>query len=185
MGLEKVINEINNEAKEKATAIINEGKKEAAEILRKEKERLAEERQNKEAETAKAVKDLLNQGTASLKLWQKKEELNAKKEVLEEIFQKTREKISKSREKEKLLKKLINKAEKELDAKYFYSNKEDKAMIERIAPKLKFRSSIDCLGGVVLENEASTIRVNYSFEVFLKKAVEENLSELNKRLFAE
>ncbi|MBU1120773.1 hypothetical protein KJ660_02745, partial [Candidatus Micrarchaeota archaeon] len=141
MGLEKVINEINNEANEKVSAVINEGKKEAAEILRKEKEKLAEERQTKEAETAKAVKDLLNQGTASLKLWQKKEELNAKKEVLEEIFQKTREKIRKSKEKEKLLKKLIEKAEKELDAKYVYSNREDKAMIERIAPNLKFKSS--------------------------------------------
>jgi len=41
------------------------------------------------------------------------------------------------------------------------------------------------LGGVVRENESFTVRVNYTFEVFLKKSIEENLSELNKRVFTE
>lgn len=184
MSLENVIKEINNETELKSNAIINEGKTHAKEILRKTNEKINKSKEKTEKKTSEIVSSMERTELASLKLALKKQQLNAKKEVIDSLFDEAKNQLEKlnPNEKEKILKKLLHKGKKEVDAEFFYSNTKDKALISKISG-LKFKKEIECFGGFILENKDETIRSDQTFDLILEKVKEKYISDISLRVF--
>jgi V/A-type H+-transporting ATPase subunit E len=184
MSLENVIKEINLSAERKANQIIQEGKQEAKKILDKTNEKIRKSREKTIKKTSEIVSSMERTEIASLKLSLKKQELNARKEVIDCLFEETKKQLKKmpSKQKEKILKKLLQKGKKEVQAKHFYCNPKDKKLIAKLSG-LKFKEAIDCVGGFILENKEETIRSDQTFDLILEKVKEKNLSEISSRVF--
>ena len=184
MSLENVIKEINNSAGQKANTIISEGKKEANSILQKTQEKINKSNQKTIEKTAEIVSSIERTEIASLQLVLKKQALNAKKEVIDEVFDEAKKKLKSLPEKQKqlILKKLLVKGKKEVNAKHFYSNSKDRKLIAKLSG-LKFRKEISCIGGFVLENEDNTISSDQTFDLILEKVREKHISEISGRVF--
>ncbi len=184
MSLEGLIKEINVDAQKKTRALISQGNKEAKSLLKEADEKAFRLKEKASLQLKKEVEQLKKRERASMELEAKKLHLNARKELLQEAVEKAKERLSKSREKEKILKSLISRAKKELpSAKYVYSNKEDKALVQKLANGLAYRGTVDCLGGVVLEDKKGEVRVNYSYELLLEKILSQQLHEIAGRLY--
>ncbi len=186
MSLENVIKEINLEAGKKANTIIQEGKKEANSIIQKTQEKVDISREKTVKKTGEIVSSMQRTEIASLKLFLKKQKLNAKKEVIDSLFKEAEKNLKKlpEKQKEKILKKLLHKGKEEVNAEYFYCNSADKKTIQKLS-KLKFKSNIDCIGGFVLENKEETIRSDQTFDLILEKVREKCISEISLRVFKE
>ncbi len=186
MSLEDVINEINIETERKSSQIIQEGKNQAKEMLDKTKEKISKSREKTVKKTNEILSSMEKTELASLKLSMKKQSLNAKKEVVDEVFNEAKQSLNRisQKEYEKILKKLLLKGKKEVDAEYFYCRTKDKKLVSGLSG-LKFKDSIDCIGGFVLENSEGTIRSDQTFDVILEKVKEKNISEISLRVFGE
>ena len=186
MSLEKVVDQIMQTAKNEAKHIETEAKKDAKEITSKTT-KIAEEKASKyNAETEQLVNETKRMELSSLKLQLSKNTITSKKEVMDSVRESALKKIDllNKLDRKKLIKKLVTDAKKELpDAKRYYCNKTDKALIKELFPKLTFKSEADVLGGIILENNDGTVLVDKTFELVLNKVMEENLNELSIKLF--
>ena len=173
MTLENVIKEINTATEEKSGAIILEGKDTAQKIIEQTKEKISKSCEKTAKKTAEVVSSMERTEIASLNLSMKKQLLNAKKEVIDEVFSEAKKELQElpEKEKEKILRKLLHKAGNEITPKAFYSNSKDKALILRISG-LKFRGTIDCLGGFILEDSEGSVRSDQTFDSILEKVKE-------------
>lgn len=186
MGLDSVVESIIAQAKGEAANIESEANKQAREIAKKAEQGASEQAQKKRAETELLIKETQRMELSSLKLQLNKGLLNAKKEIIDSVYGGAIKQIQ-SMDKEgrkKLIKKLGSDAMEELpNATRFYSNEIDRGIIRELFPKLSFKGNADVLGGIILENNEGTVRVNKTFEIFLEKTKEANLNEISERLF--
>lgn len=186
MGLEKVAKEIIIEAEKKVSEIIEEGKKESSQILNEAKKKAVQLQKNIEEETQKIVEETRQLELSSHELFLNKRILEAKKQLLDELFSKVKQKIMDLDKKQRteIVTALCKKGLFELpSAKFVYSNEEDKKTVSNVKG-LSFKGTIDCLGGVILENNDGSIRTNHTFEEIIEKAKEENLNEVSSRIFS-
>jgi len=186
MSLENVIKEINSVAESKSNQIIQQGQQEAKNTINKTNEKIQKSREKTITKTSEITASIERTEMASLKLLLKKQKLNAKKEIIDTLFSEAKKALVnlEDSEKEKILRKLLQKGKKEVHAEYFYSNSKDKTMISKISG-LKFKDSIDCVGGFVLENKEGTIRSDQTFDLFLEKVKEKNISDISSKVFGE
>lgn len=77
-----------------------------------------------------------------------------------------------------IIEKLITKGKNEIDITTVYCNKKDKKHIQNFNCK-----EIDIMGGVILENEDKSIRIDSSFETLLKNIKDNSLQEIARKLF--
>ena len=186
MTLKKVVGEITAQAKKEADKIVGEAENEA-DALTEEAEAEAKKLHEKTNKKTQALlQEFRKKELSSLRIGLKKEVMEAKKQIIDEVVSSTIKKIEAMPEKKRseLMEKLVKQALKELpDAKYFYSNKKDEEIVKRLFPSLGFSGSLDCLGGVALENADKSIRVNCTFEGILERVKGENVHELSKALF--
>jgi len=186
MSLENVIREINLSTEVKSDAIINEGRNQAQDTIKKTLEKIKLSSEKTEKKTTEIVSSMERTEIASLKLSLKKEILNAKKEVIDSVFEEAEKQLKKLpvKENEKFLKKLLQKGKQEVEAEHFYSNSKDKQLISKLS-KLKFKDQLDCIGGFVLENNDGTISSDQTFDLILERVKEKNISEISSRVFNE
>ncbi len=184
MSLENVIKEVNASAESKANKIIQEGKTTANQTIQKTKGKIQASQQKTIQKTNEILVSMERTEIASLKLALKKQQLNAKKEVIDSLFKEAEKELQKIPvdQKEKILKKLFLNAKKEVEGKQFYCNPKDKTLISKLS-KLKFKESIDCIGGFVLENSDGSIRSDQTFDLILEKVKEKNISDISGRVF--
>jgi V/A-type H+-transporting ATPase subunit E len=184
MGLERLVKEIESEVQKNTSSIIAKARKEAEEIISSAEKQAKEILKKEEQLVEEQARELRKSEKAALNLLLKKAELNAKKEITEQIIELVKQKIVSFNDKKPLLKSLIEKAKKELgNAKFVYSNESEKQLVKEIAPELSFKKTIDCLGGIILENASETVRVNYTYDVLLEKVIEKNISRVSKEVF--
>ncbi|MEM0332472.1 MAG: V-type ATP synthase subunit E [Archaeoglobaceae archaeon] len=173
---DELVKKILEEAESEAKSIIDSAKAEANEILRK-----AREEAEKEAEAIK------RQEISSISLEMKRAKLNKQKEIIESVFNILRQRLKEMDQKNKieLLKKLIEKNAK--PGMFVYSSKAEEKLVKDIIKNLKldlkFAGNIECLGGIILEDPATKIRLNLTFDEFLVSLYEQKLSEVSKILF--
>lgn len=186
MSLEKVVDQIMQTAKTEAEHIETKAKKDAKEITFKALQ-IAEKKASKyNAETEQLLNETKRMELSSLKLQLSKNTITSKKEVMDSVRESALAKIDSlsKADRKKLIKQLVNDAKRELpDAKKYYCNKTDKALIRELFPKLTFKSEADVLGGIILENNDGTVLVDNTFELVLDKVMEENLNALSIKLF--
>ena len=180
MGLEAVKEEILNSAKEKANSLIAEARKEASRIMKEAEKKIEGIREKSEAETKRAIDTIKRQELASAELENKKMLLEAKKQVIENVFIEISKKLESIdyKKTETYIKKLIEKIKNDIEPANFYSNKKDIKFLKGLNVE-----PVNILGGLIAENKDRTVRVDYSFETILQDIKEKELQNINKILF--
>jgi V/A-type H+-transporting ATPase subunit E len=182
MGLEKVIEKIQNEGKEKITSIIQDAEKQAAQILQTKQKTLEELSVKKKQEIEKQIETLKTQEESGIEIEIKKIKLNAEKDVLNATYQECLNALS-TLPHEKMISFLLKKVETELpEAAYIYSNKRDEAIV-RAHTKISYGESIETLGGIIVENREKTMKVDYRYETIAEIVWDRSLKEIAEKLF--
>jgi len=183
MGLEAVKEEIIMHSKGQANSLIAEARKEANKIMKETEKKIEEMKEKSEAETKRILDTIKRQESTSAEMENKKMLLEAKKEIIDLVMSKAKNKLEKLPldEKRIILENLLKKAQKEIKVKYVYCNKNDIQLVNKLCNFPISNSEIS--GGLILENEDRTVRINLSYESLLDKIKEENLIKIRDILF--
>jgi len=182
MGLEKVIENIQKEGKEKVTNIVQDAEKQAALILEAKQKMIDDASIKKKQELETQITVLKTQEASSVEIEVKKIRLNTEKEILTQTYQECLKALSALPHKT-ILSSLITKAQKELpEAAYIYSNARDEPLI-RSQTKMSYGGSIDTLGGIIMENKEKNLTLDYRYETIAEFVWERSLKEIAKKLF--
>ncbi|WP_292469071.1 V-type ATP synthase subunit E [Methanolobus sp.] len=182
MGLETVVKDIMDAAKADVSKTDSEAEAEVSLILDEAKQNAKRIMGERLAKAEDDIKKVRKQEISSANLEVKRTLLNARKEVLEKVYVQAVETISAfSPEKnEELLKELITKNES--NGSRIYSNAESEELVKKLS-SLEYAGNINCLGGVIIENEDATIRLDYTYDVILKSVNERLLKQTSDTLF--
>lgn len=163
--------EINAEADAEASRIIEEARQAAKKMMG---ERLARAEDD--------IQQLRRQEISSANLEVKRTMLNARKDLLEKVYERTIEKIGSMPEtkEEELLKAILS--ANESSGTRIYSNSESEALVRKLS-SLEYGGNIDCIGGVVIENKDGTIKLDYTYDIIFKNVYEQNLKNTSDILF--
>ena len=180
MGLESVKEEVIKNAKEQESAMIAEARKESNKLAKESEKKTEEMKEKADSETKRIIDAMKRQALASGELEIKKMVLEAKKQIIENVFAEAKNRLESLDEKKKeaLLKKLLEKSRKELEVEYVYCSRKDAKLVKGVNAGLA-----DILGGIIAENKDKTIRIDYSFETMLEIIKERELQNINKILF--
>ena len=180
MGLEEVKEEIIRHAKEQETALVAEARKEASKITKEAEKKIEEIKEKSEAEIKKMTDILKRQELASAELENKKMLLEAKKQIIEDVFIEAKKKLENldDKKREAHMKKLLEKTKNDIQVEYVYSNKKDSKFLKGVTT-----GNINIIGGLIAENKEKTVRVDYSFETLLQNIKESELQNISKILF--
>ena len=193
MSLDTVVEDIRDEARARAEEIRTDGESRAEEI-REAAERDAEEiLETAEREVERQVDQEREQKLSSAKLEAKQERLEARREVLEDVRDDVEAHIGDidGDEREQLTRTLLYAAAEEFDEAdtvRVHGRAADADLLERIVADedgYAVGDPVDCLGGVVVESDASRVRVNNTFDSVVEEVWEDNLREISARLFEE
>lgn len=186
MPLKEVIEEITNQANEEAKQAVKQGENEAREITKKAE--LEFEQKTNEAKTnaAKAAEEMKKKKIAGTKLDLKKQLMQEKKLVLEQIVEGAKGKLGEMSEKQRedIIKKLIATAKEELsEVKFIECSEADLAIVKKHMPSAEVKNTLTGLGGIIAANKDKTIQVDLTLERLLESTKEEHIDEISKRIF--
>ncbi|PLW80829.1 hypothetical protein C0585_00565 [Candidatus Woesearchaeota archaeon] len=182
MALEDVKKEIIAKAEKEVKAILSEAKAKEKEVLAKASEDMDLLKITKSAETKATIDALHKREISTANLNAKKIVMATKKEVLDQAFDTAIESIRKlsDAKKKTLLKKILDKASKEIDVEYIYCNSKDVKLIT--AGKQKILAK-DIIGGLILESKDRSIVLDYSFDTMIENVRSKNLQQIANILF--
>ncbi|WP_423743624.1 V-type ATP synthase subunit E (plasmid) [Haladaptatus sp. SPP-AMP-3] len=191
MSLETVVEDIRNEARERAEEIRTEGESRADEIVDEAESEAEEILAAKEQEVENRIEREREQKLSSAKLEAKQKRLEARRDVLQEVRADAEESIATlgGDEREELTRSLLDAAAEEFESGNtvrVYGRPDDEALLTDIVADydgFEYAGEYDCLGGIVAESEASRVRVNNTFDSILEDVWENNLQQISSRLF--
>ena len=180
MGLEAVKEEIIRNAKAQEEALIAEARQQVKRIMDVTEKKIAEIMEKSNEETKRIIAMIKKRELASAELDNKKALLEAKNQVIDSVFSDARGKIEKldPGKKEEYIKKLLEKAEKDIEVANVYCNKKDVSLVKGYTAEATY-----IIGGIIAENKDQTVRVDYSFDAMLQSIEENELQSINKILF--
>jgi V/A-type H+-transporting ATPase subunit E len=182
MGLDKVIENIQKEGKEKITHILQDAEKQAALILEAKQKTIDEASVKKKQELEKQIDMLKTQEASSVEIEVKKIRLNAEKDILSQTYQECLQTLS-SLPHKTIISSLLKNVGKELpNAAYIYSNTRDEPIVRSLT-KIPYGGSIDTLGGIIVENKEKTLKIDYRYETIAELVWERSLKEIAEKLF--
>ena len=182
MSLETVVEDIRDEARARAEEVRTDGESRAEEVL-----------EEAEREVERQVAQEREQKVSSAKLEAKQQRLEARREVLEDVRDEVQTRVADidGDEREELTRTLLEAATAEFDGDEtvrVHGRADDEELLESVLEDFEgfgVGEPVDCLGGVVVESDASRVRVNNTFDSVLEEVWEENLREISARLFEE
>ena len=188
MGLENVVSDILSGAKAEVSAIEADRDSEVSSIVEEAKrtgERITGEKMASAEEEAERIR---KQEISGANLEVRRMMLNTRKELLDETQRQTAERL-RELDIESLLRSLIRAHRG--DATRVYSNQQDQPIVERLCDELledklielKYAGNIDCIGGIVLENEDETVRLDYTFDTIISEVSERSMKQISNILF--
>lgn len=181
MSLEEVKKELIKKAKEDSQKIIKEGEEGKKKIFEKVEEKLEKKKEivDNDIENLKDV--LEKKEISSTELNCQKAILEEKKKIIDDVFEKAKEKLRNQSkdERKNIIDKLISKVEQEIKVEKIYCNDKDKSLVN----SGKYQQA-EMIGGIIAENKDETIRVDYSYDLLLSNVKEEKLAEISKILFS-
>jgi V/A-type H+-transporting ATPase subunit E len=192
MGLEAVVEDIRGKGKSEAEKIRAESRQEVGHILAAANKRVAEIKVAAEEDMARQVAHLMSIEVSAANLLIKRELLNTKKEMLNQVYQATLAEISRLPESfhKEAIKKLLTDARKEIPKGTVYCNARDvpaaKAVLSehRDFAGFSFGNPIDIEGGIIVESEEGGLQIDYSYRTFLDRVWESGLKDASDILFA-
>jgi V/A-type H+/Na+-transporting ATPase subunit E len=182
MGLDIVIKDIQNGAQAEVSKIKAEADARVSEILNEARDAQKKMLGDSLAQAEENLKNYNQQVISSANLDVKRIRLNKRKNLIEQVYNKTFESIKSmpASKAEKLLSVLIEKHEAE--GVRIYSNKNSEAIIKKLS-SLSYAANIDCIGGIVLENEDGTVRLDFAYDSILKNVYERSLKQISDILY--
>ncbi|MCS3923373.1 V-type ATP synthase subunit E [Methanosalsum natronophilum] len=182
MGLEPVLNDIKEASKDEVSKIQQEADEEATRILDEARQKAKKIKGDRLLKAEEDIDNMRRQELSSAKLDVKRIILNVKKEMPDEVFDKALESLSHlSPEKnEEYLKTILDKQAE--NGTKVYSNKESEPIVKKLT-SLEYAGNIDCVGGVIIEDEDGKVRLDYTYESILKEVNERSLKEISDILF--
>lgn len=182
MGLDAIVEEIKAKGKAEADRISGETYQEVSKIIAEAQSQAAKIKAAKQEAVQKEISRLRQQELSSANLEVKRAKLNARKEILDEVYEKAKEALIKlpAEKNKKLLKSIIEK--NAANSTRIYSNSKDKPMIKKIT-NLDYAGEIDCIGGVMIENEDGTEYLDFRYDTLLKNISEQSLKQVSDILF--
>jgi len=190
MSLKTVVEDIRDEARARAEKIQADGEERADGIIAEAEADAEEIREEREAEVEREIAQEREQRLSSAKLEAKQARLGARRDVLEDVHDDVEAAIAdlEGDRREELTRELLAAAAEEFgdNELRIYGRAEDQSLIEDILTEYDdatFAGERECLGGVVVESEASRVRVNNTFDSVLESVWEENLKAISDRLF--
>ncbi len=182
MGLDAIVEEIKAKGKAEANKINQETSLEVSKIIADARASAARTRAAKEEAVKKEIDRLKQQELSSANLEVKKAKLNARKEILDAVYQDAREMISNlpSDKNQHILKSIIEKNES--GNSKIYSRSKDRANVTQMT-KLEFSGEIESIGGVVMENADGSVVLDFKYDMILKNVSEQTLKQVSDILF--
>jgi len=182
MGLETVIKDVMDVAQAKVSDINAEADAEASRIIEDAKQSAKEIKGKRLAKAEDEIQRMRRQELSSANLEVKRTMLNARKDVLEKAYNQAFDEIAglSADKQETFLKNIIERHESK--GSRIYSNKESEDMVKKLS-SLEYAGNIDCVGGVVIENEDGSIKLDYTYEGILDSVYEQNLKQTSDILF--
>ncbi|AHG04869.1 ATP synthase subunit E [Halobacterium sp. DL1] len=193
MSLETVVEDIRDEARERAKEIRADAEERADELVAEAEADAEATLEAAEAEADREIEREREQQLSSAKLEAKQMRLEARRDALEEVRETVRERIAAidGDQRDALTRDLLAAAAEEFDEGddvRVHGRSDDEALISEILDDYdgyEYAGEYDCLGGVVVESEASRVRVNNTFDSVLEDVWENNLKEISTKLFDE
>lgn len=181
MGLEEIQEEVIRQTEKIGAEKVAQATKKAEEIKQETKELIAEEERKAEKETEALIKQLKIAIEAATKFEIKKMELTSKKETIEQVFEKAKQKISELDEKtqERLTNILLFESQREIQVSKIFCNKKTTKWM----PKNFEVHHAENSGGVIAENKDGTLRVDNTFETILEEVRKDALKKIAKSIF--
>lgn len=182
MGLENVVNDILEQAKSEYATIEAEAQDEADAIINEAKAKAEIIITESQAEVEANIQRRLKQEKSSAQLEIKRAALNAKKDVLDSVYLSAREAISSfpADKNASMLKVILDMYGSE--GTRVYSNGKDAKLVQEMTD-LTFMGEMDCIGGLVIENDDGSVRLDYTFDRILDDVSEETLKPVSDILF--
>jgi len=191
MTLETVAEDIREEARARAEEIREEADTEAEELLAEAETEAEQIREERLAEADRQIEQEREQRLSSANLEAKQQRLEARRDVLTEVRETVEERVAglEGDEREELTRALLEAAAEEIgdaDSVAVYGRATDEALLQSLVEEydgFEYAGEYDCLGGVVVESEASRVRIKNTFDSVVEEVWEENLREISQRLF--
>ncbi|WP_254272435.1 V-type ATP synthase subunit E [Haloarcula marina] len=191
MSLDTVVEDIRDEARARAEEIREEADERAEEIVSEAEADAEQIHEDREAAVEREIAQEREQRLSSAKLEAKQARLSARRDVLEDVHDDVEQAIAdlEGDRREELTSALLAAAVEEFDdgeSLRVRGRADDQDLIEGILTDYddaEFAGEYDCLGGVVVESEASRVRVNNTFDSVLESVWEDNLKDISDRLF--
>ncbi len=182
MGLDAIVEEIKAKGRAEADRISRETDKEVSRILADAQSQAARIRSIRQDAAKKDIERLRLQELSSANLEVKRAMLNARKELLDEVNEKAKDGIINlpADKNQKLLRSIIEK--NQTNNSRISSNKKDEPAVRKLT-KLTYSGDINCIGGVIIENENGTEYMDLRYETMLKKVSERSLKQVSDILF--
>ncbi|WP_132058197.1 V-type ATP synthase subunit E [Halorussus amylolyticus] len=191
MSLDTVVEDIRNEARERAQEIRSEGDERAADIVSEAESDAEEILAEQERETEQTISQEREQKLSSAKLEAKQKRLEARRDVLSDVREQVEEYVETldGDEREELTRALLDAAAEEFDdgdTVRVYGKPDDDELLTDIVSDYdgyEYAGEYDCFGGVVVESDESRLRVNNTFDSVLETVWDDHLQDISTRLF--
>lgn len=190
MSLDTVVEDIREEAQERAEEIRQEGEEAAEEIIAEAESDAEEIRESAEEEVEQKITREREQAKSSAKLEAKQDRMGARRELLEEAYAAVETELAELEEdrRRSLTEALLKAAGKEFNNGDLevYGRADDKELLQDICEEsdgYTYGGEYSCLGGVVVESASSNVRVNNTFDSILEDVWEDNLQNISNTLF--
>ncbi len=182
MGLDAIVQEIKAKGKAEADRISGETYQEISKIISEAESQAAKLKTAKQEAAKKEIERLRQQELSSAHLEVKRAMLNARKELLDEVYEKAKDAVGKlpADKNQKLLSSIIKKNENSNTR--IYSKAKDTSAVKKLT-KLKYAGEIDCIGGVIIENADGTEYLDLRYDTILKNVSEKSLKQVSDILF--
>jgi len=191
MSLETVVEDIRDEAEQRAEEIREEAEVEAEAIEQDATEDAEQIREEAEAEVEAQIEQEREQTRSSAKLEAKQERLRARRDLLEELRETVEAKLVSLPDdrREELTRALLEDALSEFErGAQLHGRPDDESLLRDLADEydnVTYGGTTDCLGGVVVEGASSRVRINNTFDSVLEEIMETERQSLSDLLFEE
>ncbi|AGN00314.1 V-type ATP synthase subunit E [Salinarchaeum sp. Harcht-Bsk1] len=191
MSLDTVVEDIKGQAHARAEEIEEEAEERAEELLEAAREDADRIREEAEASVEREIEQEREQRISAAQLEAKQERLEARRELLERVHDRVEAELAEleGERREELTAALLESAANELDVDddvEVYARADDEALVSELCTEydgFAYAGEYDCLGGVVVESDASRVRINNTFDSILEAVWEDNLQTVSERLF--
>ncbi len=182
MSLEAVIQSILDKGAAEKNEIIGTARKEKEKLLKELKEKGQQDISEKLGEAGNVAERLKVQETARAELESRKIVLAAQKEVLDTVRTEVLRRLASPEIRTSLLKELLEKHKDEWRTGKVYCNENDQKTVKSVVGS-RFEGTVDCAGGIVIESEDKTMRIDLRFETLLQDLWEDSVKELAELLW--